>query len=117
MKSGLVLAALALAVAGCGKKDEAAKQNLLTNNGSGNPLTAPVDYLGAVNQAKKAAVRAVDLAPIQQAIQLFHAQEDRYPKDLAELARARYIQQVPELPAGSRFAYNPATGDLKIVRP
>ena len=99
----------------CAKKEET-KQNLLTNNSSGNPLTAPVDYLGAVNQARKTAIKTIDQAGLNNAIQQFYAVEERFPKDLNELAQKRYIQAVPEPPPGSRFVYNPATGDLKIVR-
>jgi len=101
-------------LAACGKKEKTA--NLLTNNGSGNPITAPVDYLGAVNQARKTAVKRIDMASLQNAINLFNAQEDRYPKDLNELAQKHYIQTVPALPAGSRFLYNSANGELRIVR-
>lgn len=109
------LALIVLALIGCSKKEQASK-DLTTNNGSGNPITAPVDYLGAVNQARKTAVRQIDLASIKNAIQLFNAQEDRFPRDLNELAQKHYIQGVPELPAGSRFVYNPATGEISIAR-
>jgi hypothetical protein len=108
------LVACCLLFGGCGKKEEA--KNLLTNNVSGNPLTAPVDYLGAVNQARKSAVRRIDTASLQNAINLFNAQEDRYPSDLNELAQKRYIQAVPELPAGSRFVYDSRTGEIRIAR-
>jgi hypothetical protein len=100
----------------CGKKEEAREQNLLTNNSSGNPITAPVDYLGAVNQARKGALKTIDQAALNSAIELFNAQEDRYPKDLNELAEKRYIQGVPTPPPGSRFDYNPQTGQLKVVQ-
>jgi hypothetical protein len=115
MKRVLLLTALSLAAAACNKKPES-QQSLLTNNNSGNPITAPVDYLGAVNQARKTAVRKIDLASLQNAIQLFNGQEDRFPRDLNELAQKHYIQSIPELPAGSRFVYNPATGELRVVR-
>lgn len=110
---GILLASL---LAGCAKKEEAKQENLLTNNSSGNPITAPVDYLGAVNNARKGALKTIDQASLNNAIELFHAQEDRYPKDLNELAQKRYIQNVPTPPPGMRFQYNPETGDLKVVR-
>lgn len=103
-------------LAGCAKEEETKQQNLLTNNSSGNPLTAPVDYLGAVNQARKTAIKTLDQAGINNAIQQFYAVEDRFPKDLNELAQKHYIQSVPEAPPGSRFAYNPANGEFRIVR-
>lgn len=112
---GFLLAVLLAAVAGCSKK-EASKPVDIENNSSGNPVTAPVDYLGAVNKARKSAVRNIDLASMKNAIQLFNANEDRYPKSLEELAQKHYIQAVPELPAGSQFQYNAATGELKVLR-
>jgi hypothetical protein len=108
------LVASVLLLAGCGKKEQS--KNSLTNNSSGNPITAPVDYLGAVNQARKSAIGRIDIASMQNAINLFNAQEDRYPRDLNELAQKHYIQAVPQLPAGSRFIYNPQNGEIRIVR-
>ncbi len=106
-------ASLTLLVA-CTKKETAAQPNL-TNNSSGNPLTAPVDYLGAVNQARKSAVNTIDNAGLTKHIEMFHAQEGRFPRDLNELVQKRYIQGVPAPPQGMRFDYNPQTGDFKIV--
>jgi hypothetical protein len=99
----------------CAKKDEAKKQNLLTNNSSGNPLSAPADYFGAVNQARKSAIKTLDSAGLNNAIQQFYVVEERFPKDLNELAQKNYIGAVPQPPPGQRFAYNPANGELKIV--
>jgi hypothetical protein len=110
MKRLVALAAGCALLAACGNKDTKSTEK------GGNPLNAPADYLGAVNQAQKAAARAVDLAAVQNAIGLFQAQEDRYPRDLNELVQKRYLQQVPQPPAGSRLTYNPATGEVKMVR-
>jgi hypothetical protein len=46
---------------------------------------------------------------------MFHAQEERFPRDLNELVQKRYIPAVPAPPPGMRFDYNPQTGELKIV--
>lgn len=112
--SSISLASLLLA--GCAEKQTAKEENhLLTNNSSGNPLTAPVDYLGAVNQGRKTAIKTIDHVSLNSAIQLFNAQEERLPRDLNELATKGYIPAVPAPPQGSKFQYNPQTGDLKIV--
>lgn len=99
----------------CGKKDSAAKPDL-ENNSSGNPVTAPVDYLGAVNKAKKASERTLDLASLKQAIQMFQANEDRYPTNLQEVVAKNYIRQIPTAPAGYRLTYDPKTGAAGMVR-
>ena len=77
-----------LFVAGCGKKD-AAPSATATDSApsSGNPLTAPVDYLGAVSKAQKTAVKVLDVSSVNKAIQEFNAGEGRYPKDLNELVK------------------------------
>ena len=115
MRNLCLVASIAVLIAGCAKKEEAKKQNLLTNNSSGNPLTAPVDYLGAVNNARKGAIKTIDQTSLTTAIALFSAQEDRYPKDLNELAQKRYIQDVPTPPPGMKFDYNPQTGTVRVV--
>jgi len=113
-----ICAAVAVSVTllvGCGKKEAKAEPNLLTNNNSGNPLTAPVDYLGAVNQARKGAVNTIDKAGLNKHIEMFNAQEGRFPRDLNELVQKGYIQAVPAAPQGMRLDYNPQSGELKIV--
>lgn len=82
----------------------------------GNPLTAPADYLGGIANAKRLAERTVDLAAVNNALQLFNAQEERFPRDLHELVERRYLPALPAAPAGMRMIYNPTTGELRMVR-
>ncbi|MEW6159175.1 MAG: hypothetical protein AB1813_17250 [Verrucomicrobiota bacterium] len=102
---------------GCGKKEEAAKTpEAEPNYSSGNPVTAPVDYLGAVNQGKKRAEKTIDTVSLQQAIQVFQVEEDRYPKDLNELVTKGYLPRLPTPPYGMRFTYNASNGQVAVVR-
>lgn len=112
--SALGLAAALLVLAGCSKQETPTPQ--ADQSATGNPVTAPVDYLGAVGQAKRVAEKTVDAASLNQAIQLFYAQEDRFPKDLNELVADRYIPAVPPPPAGMRWDYNAQTGAIRAVR-
>jgi len=82
---------------------------------SGNPITAPVDYLGAVAQGQKRAMKTLDQAGLNQTIQMFYANEGRFPKDLNELVKPDYLSKLPVPPPGMKFNYNPATGELKVV--
>lgn len=119
MKIGLLLAlTISLGLVGCAKKEAPATAAKSTNQpaAGGNPLTAPVDYLGAVGQAKKVAVKTVDLASLNQAIQLFHAGEDRFPRDLNELVSQGYLPRLPAPPPGTRLYYDPARGAIRVVR-
>ena len=118
MKSGLQYGiVLALALTSCNRSEKPTgdKPPPASSSSSGNPLTAPVDYLGAVAQAKKVAVKTINLAALNNAIQLFNAQEERLPKNLDELVATHYIASVPDAPAGMRLAYNPQPGDVKLV--
>ncbi len=125
MKTKLLLVVpICIGLAGCAKKGESAPAQPTnapaqpTNKpaASGNPLTAPVDYLGAVAQAKHVAEKTVDLASVTRTIQLFQESEDRLPKDLNEFVSMKYIQSLPKLPSGMSYAYNPASGEVRAVR-
>ncbi len=116
MKSPIVvLGILSLCLAGCGEKSNQATQTTNTASGS-SPLSAPVDYLGAIGAAKTLAEKTVDLAQLNQAIQMFQADKGRYPKDLDELIQEKLIVQVPKAPYGKKIVYDAATGKVSIVK-
>lgn len=116
MKTLLPLVSLAAGLlAGCGGKPQPSASTAATNTATGNPITAPVDYVGAIGQAQKQAAKVVELVQVQQAIRQFQAAEDRYPKSLDELVQEGYLPALPRLPPGLKFAYNPATGQVRAV--
>jgi hypothetical protein len=114
MKStAATLVLIALLPFGCGQQE--ASKAPETNQASGNPLTAPVDYLGAVGAAQKQAERVVDLANIQRAVQAFQAGEERLPTSLQELVTEGYFPKLPPSPKGTAYAYNPQNGRVTLV--
>jgi hypothetical protein len=114
MKALTSVAIAMLFAAGCGEKSSQPTQS--TNSASsGSPLTAPVDYLGAVAKAQQSAVKTVDTTSIKKAIDLFAADNGRYPKDLNELVAQKYMPQIPTPPVGTKFSYDPQTGEVKVV--
>jgi uncharacterized lipoprotein YajG len=115
MKISRLVLIIGLVVAGCSKKPESASAKNTNDLASGNPITAPVDYLGAVAKAKKHSEKVIDTTSMNQAIQLFYAQEDRFPKDLQELVAKHYIGGIPPAPNGMRWAYNPQSGEMRAV--
>jgi len=111
-----VLCVALLALAACGRKDSTPASPATNASSGGNPLTAPADYLGAVGQAQKHSLKTVDLASVAKAIQMFQAEEDRYPADLTELVKLKYLPALPQLPTGMQYQYDPNTGEVKAVR-
>lgn len=94
--------------------ESSAKSN--TTDNSGSPITAPVDYVGAVVQAQQTATKRIDVAQIQHAIQEFNAGEGRYPKDLNEIVTEHYLSKVPALPRGMEYSYDSAQGTISVVK-
>ena len=104
-----------LILVGCGKSSDKPAQSTNSST-SGNPLTAPVDYLGAIGKAQRSAVKTIDTAALNQTIQLFNAQEGRNPKDLNELVEKKYLGQIPDAPYGMKIVYDANSGQVKVVK-
>ena len=108
-----------LLLTGCGKEEPKPAQPTNTNTtttSAGNPLTAPVDYLGAIGKAQQLAVKTVDTVAVGQAIQMFQVQEGRFPKDLNELVTKGYLRELPKTPYGTKLVYDANTGTAKVVK-
>ena len=102
---------------GCGEKsDKPATGATNAASGGGSPLTAPVDYLRAVGKAQQSAVKTVDTASLNQAIQLFNVEKGRNPKDLDELVREKFIPQIPAAPYGTKLVYDAGAGKVSVVK-
>jgi hypothetical protein len=115
------LLAVGLVFTGCGKKEAPAKPKDATNTtatapAGSNPLNAPADYLGGLSQAKRLAEKVVDATSLNQTIQLFYQEEDRYPTNLAELVTKKYYPALPRAPYGHKFLYDPRTGQVRVVK-
>lgn len=104
---------LAACLSGCGDKTAGSSD---TNAASGNPITAPVDYLGAVGKAQQHAIKTVDIASISQAVQLFQTEHGRYPQDLNELVKEKFLGKIPAAPYGMKIVYDATTGQVKVVK-
>jgi ABC-type glycerol-3-phosphate transport system substrate-binding protein len=127
MKASVLILAVAamMFLAGCGNKSSttpaqgtntaSAGTNAEPNYNTGNPVTAVPDYLGAVAQAERHAEKVIDVSYINQDIQLFHASEGRYPKDLQELI-PDYLAKIPPVPYGYKLDYDTNTYTVKVVK-
>lgn len=104
-----------LGCVGCGPKESAPGKATNETSSAGNPLTAPVDYLGAAAKAQQSASKTTSTLGIQQAIKLFQTQEGRNPQNLNELVGGDYLSRLPDPPAGMKFDYNPETAVIRVV--
>lgn len=117
MKTSLLLTAvLGVCLAGCGSKSDSPTVTTNAPTTSGNPLDAPGEYLGAVVKGHQKAVKTVDVASLNQAIQLFQVQEGRYPRSLDELVAEKYIAKIPPAPVGMKIVYDAQAGSVKVVK-
>ena len=110
------LVVMSLFLAGCGQDQPKSNPSTNSSTSSGNPITAPVDYLGTLAKGKISAEKTVETAALNQAIQMFSVQEGRYPKNLEELVAKQYIPKIPEPPYGTKIIYDANAGSVKIVK-
>ena len=104
---------VAVMVVGCDKKDQSSSSG---SSGASSVLTAPADYVGAAAKAQQVAVKTVDTAALQNAIQMFAGEQGRSPKTLNELVEKKYLPAIPQAPKGMKIEYDPNLGTVKIVR-
>jgi len=105
----------ALVLSGCGE-NSSTPSTAATNASTGNPLNAPADYLRGMGRAQQSAVKTVDTASLNQAIQLFNVEKGRNPTDLNELVQQKFIPQIPAAPYGSKLVYDSGSGKVSVVK-
>ena len=115
MKSIALLSLAALLIA-AGCKPSGDSQSSTSTNSSGSVLQAPADYVGALGRAEQNAGKTVDIASLNQAIQMFQVDKGRFPKDLDELVQEKYLQKLPDAPYGTKLDYDASTGQVKVVK-
>ncbi|HYG21943.1 MAG TPA: hypothetical protein VEH04_04110 [Verrucomicrobiae bacterium] len=99
---------------GCGERQNSGAS--AETNEASSPLTAPVDYLGAVGKGQQTAIKTIDTAAINQAIQLFQAEHGRNPTSLDELVKTKFLARIPDAPHGMKIVYDANAGHAKVVR-
>lgn len=99
-------------ICGCGKEQTPTTP---TSTPAQNAGSSGGGYLGTLARGQQAAVKGIDTASLNQEVQLFNAQEGRYPKDLNELVTKNYIPKMPDAPAGMKINYDPTQGKVTVV--
>ena len=113
-KSLVLLIVMAGLCVACKKEQDttpSADNNPPPASSSGNPA----DYLTGLGKAKRTADAKIETASLNKTVQLFYAQEGRYPQDLNELVKPGYLSALPTPPHGTKFDYNRTTGEVKVV--
>jgi hypothetical protein len=112
MKTYFLILVAAGLLLGC---DDASKKTTAAVNAVSNVVDAPLNYVGAVVEAKKHAEKVIDVSYVNQAIQQFNAMEGRMPKNLQELV-PNYVAKMPEPPFGTKLVYDATAGTVKVVK-
>ena len=86
-----------------------------SDTSSGNPLSAPADYVGALGKAKKSMEKTLSTVGIDKALQTFYTEQGRFPTNLNELVANRTLSSIPNPPFGMKYDYNSKTGTFKVV--
>ncbi len=103
-----------LGLTGCGQNETKTSQS--TNAPNVKAADEPSGgYLGALANGEKLAVKTVDVASLNQAIQMFNATEGRFPKDLNELVKSQLINSIPAAPYGMKIQYDATAGTVSVV--
>jgi hypothetical protein len=116
-RSFCVALAACLLQVGCGQSSNQPPAQPTNSAAAGSsPLNAPADYLGALNKAHQTAIKTVDTASLNEAIQMFNTENGRNPKDLDELVEGKFITKIPAAPYGMKIEYDATTGKVKVVK-
>jgi hypothetical protein len=108
---GLIFLAGALGITGCGKEQSPPAPASPAQSAS----PAGGGYLGALVKGQQVAVKGIDTASLNQAVQLFNAQEGRFPTNLDELVTKQYLGKLPDAPIGMKLNYDAAQGKVTVV--
>jgi hypothetical protein len=111
----LVTPLAAVLLAGCSQESTAPTQTTNTASGGSSP-EAPGGYLGALAKGQQSAVKTVDTTSLNKAIELFEVDKGRFPQDLDELVREKFMAKIPEAPVGMKIVYDASNGSVKVVK-
>ena len=116
MKLICLWTAAATLLAGCGKNSSQPPASTNRSSAASEPISGPADYLGALGKAHQSALKTVDTARLNQAVQLFNVERGRNPTDLNELVKENYLPQIPPAPYGMKIVYEAESGEVKVVK-
>ena len=101
----LLLLLTALALPGCGKKQESSKINDPNSPG----------YIPPAKAREFVVNGQIDLAGLTAAVREYSKWKMKVPKELNELVVSKYLASVPALPPGQKYAINPNTLEVTLT--
>jgi hypothetical protein len=110
--SFLMVAGVAIALSGCGKKEIAVEVTPVPSNAqnSTDPVPSPVARdVSPVTSAES----TTDLQTLTQALRRYSMERRKVPADLNEVMAAGYLKGMPTAPAGKKFGIN--TKRLEVI--
>jgi hypothetical protein len=112
------LSVFSILVSGCQKKEELPAPEPPPSKvpAASNNAAAPSGYLGAIGRAEQSMEKTVDTAALNNAVQLFNAQEGHAPESLDELVQKKYIGKLPTPPFGTKLQYDKSKGTVSVVK-
>lgn len=117
MKSSVYLwLPAAILLGACSQKSDTPIATTNSSSTASGPVNASAGYLGALAKGKQLAVTTVDTTSLDKAIQMFTVENGRNPKDLNELVEQKFIARIPDAPYGTKLAYDPVAGTVKVVQ-
>jgi len=114
----LIFLAGALGIVGCGKEQSTEQPPAPAAPAAPAQSASPAGgggYLGTLAKGQQVAVKGIDTASLNQAVQLFNASEGRFPTNLDELVAKQYMAKLPDAPNGMKLNYDAAQGKVTVV--
>ncbi len=106
-------------IVGCRKQDDppvAPQVPRASSKGGESVATSPVDYLARAGKAEQSMENKIDTVSLNNAVELFNAQEGRFPKDLNELIEKKYLGKLPSPTFGMKLHYDAKEGKVTVVK-
>lgn len=110
----LFIPVVVMLLAGCDESRKLTKEPPAAGND--NAASAPADYLKSTAQSQKKAVKTIDLAAINKALEAFYVQEGHFPRTLEELEEKDFMRVIPLPPAGMKLNYDTNNGVVTLEK-
>lgn len=105
-----------LLLAGCeGENQTDSNTSGQSEESNGAAISAPVDYLGAVANAKKSMEGKLALSQLSQAVQNYQIENGKLPASLDALLESDHLSRLPKVPYKTKLSYDSKTGVVDLV--